>query len=161
VTGSKEARTKPFINKFNYTPKIDGHETDLRDCIFSVAVQIEWPYLPNTGAGLIVRYADVTDDSATRGVVFLKEPNRCCSIFYMQGGSLLRKASYSLPPSDTHNSDVFDALKVIANVNRITFLVNGKVVAEKDDKGPEGFCSIAIIAIGEGTYHFDNLELWL
>lgn len=151
----------PMINSFNYTPKLDGHPIDLRDCIFSAAVQLEPPYLPNNGAGLIVRYVEDLEDDSMHGIVFLKEPNRCCSIFYMREGSLVRKASYPLPPSMIHNQDPFDTLKVNANGNRLTFIVNGKVVAEKEDELLEGSCRVAIIAIGQGTFRFDNLELWL
>ena len=150
-----------MINAFNYTTSIDGHRTDLRDCIFSVAVQIDWPYLPNSGAGLIVRYVASVDDSLVRGIVFLKEPNRCCSIFYMQGGVLSRKASYPLPPSEAHNQDPFDTLRVKASGNRVTFMVNGKIIAEKDDKVLQGFSRVALIALGQGDFRFDNLELWL
>jgi hypothetical protein len=161
VTGSSEARAHPMINTFNYTIDIDGHQEDLRDCIFSVAVKIESPFLPNNGAGLIIRYVKATNDSTARGIVFLKEPNRCCSIFYMQGGVLTRKASYPLSSSEVHNQDPFDTLKVRASGNRVTFMVNGKTIAEKDDKVLKGFSSVAIIAMGQGSFQFDNLELWL
>ena len=108
-----------------------------------------------------MRYQNASSNSSSKGIVFLKEPNRCCTIFYMGNGKLTRKASYPLPQSEVHNKDPFDTLRVKASGDRVVFMVNGKVIAEKEDRVIEGFSQVAIIALGEGTFEFDNLELWL
>jgi hypothetical protein len=150
-----------MINSIRYSPHIDGHYTDLRDYIVSVAVKTERPYSRDSGAGLVVRYINTTNDEDLRGILFLKEPGRCCSIFYFHRGKLTRQASYQLPPLEDHNHDTFETIRIKASGNRVTFIINGKVVAEKDDECLEGSACVALMAIGPGTFCFDDLELWL
>jgi hypothetical protein len=161
VTGDLESRGRPMINSIKYSPHIDGHHTDLRDCIVSVAVKTERPYFRDSGAGLVVRYVNTTNDEDLKGILFLKEPGRCCSIFYFRRGKLTRQASYSLPPLEDHNHDIFENIRIKASGNRVTFIINGKVIAEKDDECLEGSACVALMAIGPGTFCFDDLELWL
>jgi len=158
---TSDASGQPMINSIRYTANIDGHYTDLRDRIVSVAVKTERPYHRNSGAGLVVRFVETVDDDDLRGIVLLKEPGRCCSIFYLYRGKLKRQASYSLSPLEDHSHDTFETLKIKASGNRVTFTINGKVVAEKDDMCLEGSACVALIAIGPGTFYFDDLELWL
>jgi hypothetical protein len=74
---------------------------------------------------------------------------------------LTQTGSYSLPPSNLHNEDPFDTLRVKASGNRVTFMVIGRAITEKEDEFMEGFIRAAITAIRQGVYKLDNLELWL